>query len=347
MPPFRLFLQAPARALWIAIAGAAALGAAFACSSRSDVHESDEAKGKPCISCHSGAYNAAVNPRHVNALPQTCQDCHDTKAWTPSTAKDHPYWPILNKHVGVSCVACHDKGFKVGDTPKDCLGCHRKDYESAQNPNAAFPKHVANGADQYPLDCTMCHADTGFKPSPWRHVPELPPGLVRDPEPGLNGRHAIAPCAGCHTGNPPKYKGTPTDCYQCHKDDADSRAPAKNPNHTTFPHTCLNCHLMSGWAQGPPLAGLHPEASFPLQTGIHSDPRIVCLDCHKLEKGLAAGGANTDCVNCHLGGVDHHVTPAIDAYHFKPPDGGTVAGYPQGAPTTNFCLGCHGRGQHL
>jgi hypothetical protein len=44
---------------------------------------------------------------------------------------------------------------------------------------------------------------------------------------------------------------------------------------------------MSGWVQGPPLSGLHPEAKFPISTGIHSAP-IVCLDCHKLEKGLAA-----------------------------------------------------------
>jgi len=328
MRPFELFLQAQSRALWIAAACAAALGAAFACSSGpSDVHESDDVKGKPCVSCHAGAYNAATNPMHVGQMPQTCQDCHDTKAWAPSTAKDHRFWPIQNKHVGVSCVACHTKGFNVGDTPKDCLGCHRKDYESAQN-----PKHAANGADQYPLDCALCHADTGFKPSPYKHSWEL------------IGRHFIAPCAGCHTGTPPKYKGTATDCYQCHKDDADKRAVPKKPEHTTFPHTCLDCHLMSGWVQGPPLGGLHPEAKFPLKTGKHADPRILCLSCHKLEKGLAAGGANTDCVNCHLGS---HVSPAIDAYHLKPPDGGTVAGYPQGASTTNFCLGCHAQGQHL
>jgi hypothetical protein len=329
--------------LWVAAAGAAALAAAFACNSRpSDVHDSDDVKGKPCFSCHSAAYNAAVNPRHVDSLPQTCQDCHGTKAWVPTTTKDHPYWPILNKHVGVSCAACHTKGYKVGDTPKDCLGCHRKDYDSALNPNAGFPKHVDNGADQYPLDCTTCHTDMGFKPSPWKHVPELVPGAT-----GLVGHHAITPCVGCHTGTPPKYKGTPTDCYQCHQADADTRAPAKNPNHTTFPHACLNCHLMSGWTQGPPLSGLHPEAKFPLQTGMHADPRIVCLDCHKLEKGLAAGGGNVDCINCHLGGTDHHVSPAIDAYHAKTPDGGTVPGYPQGSSTTNFCLGCHAQGQHL
>jgi hypothetical protein len=326
MRPSQLIRKTGTRALWIAVACAGALGAAFACSGRvADVHESAEAKGKECFSCHFSAFNAATNPVHVNQMPTTCKDCHDTKAWVPSAAKDHPWWPIQNKHVGVSCVACHGKGFRQGDTSKDCASCHQKDYDGAHD-----PRHK----DFFPLDCAMCHTDMGFKPSTFKH--EWP----------LEGRHNIrvTPCAGCHPGNPPAYKGTPKDCYTCHKDDADVRAVAKNPNHSTFPHTCLNCHLMSGWTQGPPLSGLHPEANFPITTGKHSDPGIVCLDCHKLEKGLAAGGANTDCINCHLGA---HVSPAIDAYHLRTPDGGTVAGYPQGASTTNFCLTCHQRGQRL
>jgi hypothetical protein len=328
MWPFKHLLRTrSSAALWLAAACTAALIALFACNTATDVHESSDAKGRACVSCHVGAFNAASNPLHVARMPQTCQDCHATKGWSPSTIKDHPWWPIQNKHVGVSCTSCHTKGFQKGDTPTDCLGCHRKNYEASQQ-----PKHVLNGVDQYPLECATCHADTGFKPSTWQH-----------PWP-LLGRHVITPCKGCHTGTPPVYKGTATECYQCHKADADIRALAKNPNHAAYPHTCLNCHLMSGWAQGPPLSGLHPEDKFPILTGKHSDPQIVCLDCHKLEKGIAGGGANTDCVNCHLGA---HVIPAIDAYHLKTPTGGTVAGYPQASPSTNFCLGCHGKGQHL
>jgi len=341
MRPFKHALHAP-RALWIAAACAAAIGAAFACTgSPSNIHDTDEAKGKPCLSCHSGAYSAAKNPVHVDQMPQTCQDCHNTTAWAPSSATNHIWWPIENKHVGVSCVACHTKGYKVGDTSKDCLSCHRKDYESALNTTAAFPQHALNGVDQYPLDCTMCHADTGWKPSPWKHQTQ-PLELI--------GVHKITPCAGCHIGTAPDYKGTQTDCYTCHKADFDTKAPAKRPDHTTFPHTCLNCHLMSGWLQGPPLGGLHPDAKFPITTGVHAavgTTPIVCLDCHKLEKGFAAGGSNTDCVNCHVNG-DHHVSPAIDDVHLHPPDGGAaVGGYPQGASTTNFCLLCHAQGQHL
>lgn len=320
-------LGSRAQFLPIAAACAVAFVAAFACTKQApDVHETDAVKGKACITCHSAAYEAAADPVHLNRMPQTCETCHDTKAWVPSTVKDHYWWPLQNKHAGVSCTACHVKGFEQGDTPTICEGCHRGDFDNAQN-----PKHK----DLYPLDCAMCHDDRGFRPSSFDHS-TFP----------LVGRHStqITPCAGCHAGTPPKYKGTTRDCYECHKADADDRATAKNPSHPTFPHTCLDCHLMSGWSQGPPLSGLHPESSFPLTTGAHADPRIGCLDCHQLEKGLAAGGANTDCIHCHLGS---HVTPDIDAYHAKTPDGGSVPGYPQGAPTTNYCLQCHAQGQHL
>lgn len=318
---------ARARGAWLAAACLAAFGAAFACRGPSpNIHESSEAKSSPCISCHSAAYTAASNPLHLNNMPKTCQDCHGTNAWVPSSATNHPWWPLQNKHVGVSCVACHTKGFNVGDTAKDCVSCHQKDFDGASN-----PKHK----DLFPLDCAMCHTDVGFTPSPFNH----------DSWP-LEGKHTyrITACASCHTGNPPMYKGTTRDCYTCHKSDADNLAVSKNPNHPTFPHTCLDCHLMSGWTQGPPLSGLHPEASFPIKTGVHADSRIGCQDCHKLEKGLAAGGANTDCVHCHTG---DHVTPAIDQLHLNNPDGGVVANYPVGASATNFCLQCHGKGQHL
>lgn len=355
MRPGTLFLHARSHALLVVAASVAALGAAFACSSRPNVHESDEAKGKPCFSCHSGAFTAAANPVHVNQMPQTCQDCHTTSAWSPSSVKDHYWFPLLNKHVDVKCVACHTKGFKLGDTPKDCLGCHRKDYDSSKS-----PAHVVKGVDQYPLDCTTCHTDSGFKPSPWKHDKwELKGGHTR-PE----------ACARCHSptaGQPPKYLGTQKDCYECHKAEADTLGVAKSANHASFPHTCLDCHYraMSGWMQPlptGPLVGPHPEAKFPITTGKHNPPLdagaplmgesragIGCQDCHDLTLGNNAQG--TDCIHCHVVTPGYpqgaHTSPAIDAYHLRPPDGGTVAGYPQGSSSPNFCLNsaCHAMGQ--
>jgi hypothetical protein len=373
------FLRARSRALWVALTCAAAIGAVFACNGRlSDIHDSADVKGKACYSCHSSAYNTATNPVHVNVMPLTCQDCHDTKAWSPSSVKDHYWWPIENKHVGVSCAACHTKGYKLGDTPKDCIGCHRKDYESSVSP----PHHALN-VDQYPLDCTMCHTTAEpdhFKPSPWTHYDAGPPPYGYE----LIGSHRITvikddagnalldskgdkisdhnpDCNGCHLGTPRVYQGTPTDCYTCHKDEFDNLAPTKNANHPTFPHTCLDCHIYSGWTQGPPISGLHPDrvntgdggtGGFPLEAGagtIHAG--IACQDCHKFELGLPQGGQNVDCTGCHTATAawpaGAHASPAIDSYHLVR-DGGPVAGYPNGATSKNFCVSapCHLNGQH-
>jgi hypothetical protein len=324
------------RLLSLVVACAAAVAAAFACNSApADVHDSDQAKNTPCVSCHGAAYTVASTPVHVGQMPQTCDTCHGTTAWVPSTATNHPWWPLQNKHVGVSCVACHDKGFEVGQTSKACVSCHQKDFDGV-----ADPKH----AGFFPLDCAYCHSDVGFKPSSFTH----------DWWP-LEGRHSyrVTSCASCHpVGNPgPTWKATRNDCYGCHANDADNVAPAKNPNHGMFPHTCLDCHLMSGWTQGPPLSGLHPEASFPLKTGAHANPGIHCQDCHKLEKGLAAGGANTDCINCHVSTTTYpagaHDVPAIDATHHMLADAGVGSAYDtaESTGTTNFCLQCHAKGQ--
>lgn len=357
----RPFLHARSHALWISAACAAALAAVFACTRPLNIHESEEAKGKPCFSCHEGAYLAAKNPLHANKMPLTCQDCHDTKAWSPSSVTDHYWWPILNKHVGVSCVACHTKGFAVGDTSKDCVSCHRKDYESSMN-----PPHVTVGKDQYPLDCAMCHTDSApdhFKPSPWTHWDAGPPPVGYE----LIGSHLITRptfddagtiltptdshphCAGCHTGTPPMYTGTTKDCHACHKAEAEAKGSATKPDHTssTFPQTCLDCHLISGWKQGPPLGFPHNEASFPIATGPHAGAGAGCQGCHDLSKGRA--NVNVDCIHCHVATSSYpqgaHVAPAIDAYHLNKPDGGAVAGYATaqtaGGGTTNFCLQCH------
>lgn len=363
-------------ALCVAVVSALACG-----TTTNDVHETEEAKSSTCITCHSGAYRVASNPVHVNKIPDTCQDCHSTKAWSPVELEDHFWWPLQNKHANLKCEACHESGFRAGDTSKDCQSCHRKDYDEATE-----PKHAG-----FPLDCTLCHTDTGFKPSSFKHPWPLdgahattpcaschtgdPPAYKGTPtdcrschqadydtaknpihqgvfattcadchtasswRPStyvhvwpLRGKHVLVPCNSCHTGSPPKYEGTATDCFGCHQGDY---AASPFPNHGTFPHTCQDCHVMSGWK--PAITGLHPESSFPIKTGTHADPRIKCMDCHVLAKGASTGGQNADCVNCHLGS---HVRPAIDTKHVQL----GVTAYPAVPTTTNFCLGCHPTG---
>jgi hypothetical protein len=317
---------------------------------------------------------------HVDHLPNTCNDCHTTQGWSPAQVQDHFWWPLQNKHVGPACTDCHTTGFRQGDTPTDCQGCHRKDYDNATN-----PKH--NG---FPLDCKMCHTDTGFQPSTYKHPWPLdglhattacnlchtgdPPRYANTPtgcadchqkdadgaaspihkglsttctdchtpagwKPSsyvhpwpLQGKHVLVACVACHAGPTPVYKGTPTDCYACHKAESDA---STFPGHATFPHTCLDCHQLSGWS--PAITGPHPEAKFAITTGIHAAPGIGCQDCHVLAKGVSSGGANTDCIHCHLG---DHIVPDIDAKHLQL----AVPNYPTGLVSTNYCLTCHPTG---
>jgi nitrate/TMAO reductase-like tetraheme cytochrome c subunit len=300
---------APDVSLVLALACAAAAPLAGAgCQGRVDVHATDEARGKACASCHAAAYKTAKNPVHVNLMPQTCADCHNTREWSPVDfgPEKHRWFPLQNKHDGPACAACHTKGYKLGETPKDCAGCHQKDYDAAREPvHAGFPS-----------DCKVCHNDRGWKPNIFTH-----------PWP-LTNKHATTPCASCHTGNPPRWAGMPTDCLACHKKDYDA---AQNPIHGPIPpttgmlvggRTCVDCHASGG---GTPQGGwrpstfVHPTAPFAL-TGTHADPsRVSCNDCHAVPKpagtsprGYASATMPSTCIDCHRTG------PGSFAYEAAP-----------------------------
>jgi hypothetical protein len=270
------------------------------CKSSQDIHDTDEAKSKPCIACHDSAYRAAQNPVHVNALPQTCQDCHSTQAWSPVavTAQNHKWFPLQNKHATPTCTSCHTKSFKPGDTPTDCKGCHQKNYDTAQSP-------VHTG---YPTDCKVCHNDFGWKPSNFVHPWAL-----------LN-LHAQIPCASCHTGSPPKWV-VPTDCNGCHQSQYDA---AQNPIHRPVGsttgmvlqggRTCGECHTTGGGTTAGgwrPSTFVHPTTPFTL-TGAHTT--VKCNDCHAAPlptgtapRGYASAAMPTNCVDCHI--ADYNASP--------------------------------------
>ena len=371
--------------------GAMAALAGAGCTKGGDVHDSAEAQGQPCVGCHRAAFESASNPKHVGVMPETCNTCHTTKAWTPATVSpsDHSWFPLRNKHAAPQCADCHTKGYQQGDTPNACVGCHQKDYDGTQN-----PAHRTSG---FSTDCNGCHTDQGWRPA-------VANGISAHPWWPLNGKHGSAQCSGCHVGNPPVYKGTPTDCASCHKKDYDG---ATNPPHAGMPTTCNNCHTEAGWQAStfkhpwaldgthattpcaschtgtPPrwagtpttcwdchqadfqkasanvsghsgyahtcgdchntskftdaTGGSHPEAAFPITTGIHS-LGITCSDCHIASLGSPVNGANTDCIHCHLG-AHPRSTMDTDPKHVG------LAGYPGANAPPNFCLTCHPAGK--
>jgi hypothetical protein len=218
------------------------------------------------------------------------------------------FFPLEGKHTTVMCASCHTSGYAPGQTPKDCVGCHRKDYETSP-----FPNHTT-----FSTSCTDCHTTSGWKPA------MLPDHGMFFP---LEGKHTTVMCASCHTsGYAPGQ--TPKDCVGCHRKDYDA---SPYPGHSSFPTTCENCHMTSGWK---PASGSHPESTFPINSGAHKG--IACMDCHNASLGVN-GKDNADCVGCHTG---THSRSRMDSKHRE------VRNYPTGAAAPNFCLMCHSDGRN-
>ena len=233
-----------------------------------------------------------------------------TDYWVPAHAINHDWFVLRNRHLDPRCTECHTVGFRSGDTPDTCYGCHQPAYEAT-----TMPPH-----EGFPTDCATCHTDAGWVPSTFNHSW------------ALTGAHARIPCSSCHGGSPPVYAGTPTTCVGCHRAQYDASA---YPGHGTFPTTCADCHSTEAWR--PALEGSHPESRFPIGGGPHRG--YECLDCHNPALGSSARGMNTDCVNCHDGGV--HSRARMDSVHRE-----EASGYPFGTTSVNFCLDCHPSGRH-
>lgn len=185
---------------------------------------------------------------------------------------------------GAACEGFPDfqESKHVAVNSDDCVSCHRPDYESARQP-------LHSGV--LPETCEDCHSNTSWSPARFHHEWEL------------LGAHAEAPCGSCHTGDPPVYDGTPTECVGCHRAEYDDNPV---PGHATFPMTCADCHGTSAWT---PATGVtdHP---FPLE-GAHAV--TPCSACH-LGNPPKYAGTPTECVGCHRQDYDSNPFPGHDQY---------------------------------
>jgi len=229
-----------------------------------------------CASCHA-RLDAPFMAQHQTAYGPDCLGCHDGK--THLTTFDHgttPF-PLVGKHVGVGCSACHT-GPSFASTPTACNACHAKD-----------DAHKG----QFGTDCAACHSATGWKDATIDHNKTAFP---------LDGLHVNVACTKCHVNS--VFKGTPTVCSACHQ------APATHVG-TTFAGGCADCHATSGWK--PAKLANH---TFPISHGgTTSDCAVchpanfaayTCYGCHAhTPSGIVAshrgeGITNvTDCVKCH------------------------------------------------
>ncbi|MBK8969126.1 MAG: hypothetical protein IPM36_21155 [Lewinellaceae bacterium] len=250
-----------------------------------------------CAGCHQPDYDATTNPNHAaNQFPTDCTQCHDENAWAPATFDHNAVWPLTGAHASVpNCTDCHTGG-NYTNTPNTCAGCHQTDYDATTNPN-----HPAIGI---PTDCQNCHTSDGWMPATFP---------IHNNYYQLNGAHAAIAndCAACHNGN---YNNTPNTCAGCHQPDYDATT---NPNHAAnqFPTDCTQCHDENAWAPATfdhnavwPLTGAH--ASVPNCTDCHiggnyTNTPNTCAGCHQTDYDATTNpnhpaiGIPTDCQNCH------------------------------------------------
>lgn len=225
-----------------------------------------------CIGCHATDRDAVVSPSHAD-FSDECQSCHDVSAWKPASLEHE--WPLEGAHSAAACGSCHtgDPPIYAG-TPEQCIGCHEADRSAVtQPPHEPFSE-----------DCSTCHTNAAWRPASFP-AHEWP----------LEGAHALAECASCHTGAPPLYAGTPTACVSCHSADL---ASAAQPPHAGFSTECQSCHGTASWD-----GASFEHAVFAL-TGAHE--AIACASCHT---GMPAvfTGTPSECVGCHL--EDYETSP--------------------------------------
>jgi hypothetical protein len=217
----------------------------------------------------------ATNPNHVTSqFPTTCDDCHSETAWIPATFDHNTVYPLTGGHAIIAndCNICHQGNYN--NTPNTCDGCHMPDYNQTTNPN-----HPSIGL---PVDCNMCHTtDPNWMPATFPIHNQFYP---------LNGAHAAIAnnCVDCHNGN---YNNTPNTCYGCHQSDYNN---ATNPNHQTagFPTDCEQCHNENAWS---PSTFDHDGMYFPIYSGKHKDEWNQCNECHTTPGNFAV----FSCIDCH------------------------------------------------
>lgn len=222
---------------------------------------------KDCLACHR------KDDRHEGTLGAKCGDCHSERDWKSTEGRfdhDRTRFRLRNAHArpAVKCQACHKDLRSFRDTALECYGCHRKD-----------DKHEGDQGRQ----CEQCHSDRNWKVEKFDH------SQTRFP---LTGLHVKATCKSCHETS--RYKGTPRDCYSCHK---------KEDRHKLkFGVACESCHNARAWSIWD--YDHAARARYALDGG---HQKVACESCHRqpAPAGKSAAPTGTACSACHLGDDVH------------------------------------------
>ncbi|MFC0875139.1 hypothetical protein ACE01N_01025 [Saccharicrinis sp. FJH2] len=181
-----------------------------------------------CYGCHAQDYNATTNPNHTDAqFPTTCETCHNTTGWSPSTFNHDNFYPLTGAHATIAdnCIRCHSEGYT--NTPSECYGCHAGDYNSATDPNHA--------AANFPKVCEDCHTTSAWSPSTFNHDAQY--------FPIYSGAHRGEwnNCIDCHTNASNFGVFSCITCHEHNKTDTDSHHREVR-NYVYASESCYSCH---------------------------------------------------------------------------------------------------------
>ncbi len=212
-----------------------------------------------CANCHLQV-DQIFTQEHILTFWTDCQACHDGLD-THGSKFDHNQVPfnLVGLHALTSCSKCHVDARNISDlqaTTQECYDCHKEE-----------DKHLG----QFGTKCGVCHTAEG-----WGKSAQFDHDLANFK---LRGKHTKVACENCHVNN--VYKGTPSDCYSCHKQD-DKHAGE-------FGVQCELCHVADGWNR----AVDHSKFAFKLD-GKHTT--VACESCHINAVFI---GTPMDCASCH------------------------------------------------
>lgn len=226
-----------------------------------------------CKTCHNGLVATGKPTSHttVNKSTKSCDNCHRTYAWLPSS------W----NHFGntAACVTCHISGGEGAAFVKTAIG-------------GTTPEAFAHNASNSAIACESCHHNY----SSWS-------GALYSP-------HAGGTCSTCHdgiraTGTAQKSghastAGT-TDCTDCHTGTTTwlGALGAKPSNHIPYvPATaaCSSCHIGTTVVTG---NALHVYVSTVCKTCHNSSPVYLGKMTRKTLGNHEGSSAAQDCTSCH------------------------------------------------
>lgn len=209
---------------------------------------------RTCAGCH------AADDAHATRLGASCESCHASEAWLPSSF-DHlrdARYRLTGAHAGLSCHRCHTANAHDQKLGRECVSCHQVDDVHGATAGAS---------------CAQCHGEDS-----WRSAPGFDHDLTSFP---LLGLHLAVPCAGCHADH--RFAETRSDCKSCH---------AKQDVHAgKLGASCSECHTANGWNLW---EFDHSRTHFPL-TGAHEP--LQCTQCHRDRAGKIS--LSTSCASCH------------------------------------------------